>query len=150
MSASVTTKMTISLDGSRILVGRRACDDGFDVSDGVRQRRSAAWDKCKPVESVIAALHDLETGRQIWSIRATGDRASEHPAHALSDDGRYALVWLPSAPPRSLNALISMNDGKIVQTLPSPGGLYSMGFLHGGRTVWTHGQGVTAFYDVRA
>ncbi len=43
-----------------------------------------------------------------------------------------------------------MNDGKIVQTLPSPGGLYSMGFLHGGRTVWTHGQGVTAFYDVRA
>jgi hypothetical protein len=38
-----------------------------------------------------------------------------------------------------------MIDGKIVQTLPSRGGLYSMGFRHGGRTVWTHGQGVTAF-----
>ena len=141
------SKFTMSLDGSRVLVSRVACVGGFEsIGDG---RHGVTT--CKPVESAIASLHDVETGQEIWSIRATVSRPSYAPTPAISDDGNYALVELPTTVPRPLIALISMSDGKIVQTLPSPGGggLYSMGFLHGGRTVWTHGQGVTAFYDVR-
>jgi hypothetical protein len=58
---------------------------------------------------------------------------------------------LPSDQARLLVALISMNDGRIVQTLPVPrDNLDSMGFAHGGRTVWIHANGLTAFYNVRA
>lgn len=150
---SYGNRLAISPDGSRVLVGRQlVCEAGSAGIDDAQQRRTAFWnDKCKAVESDIAALHDLETGRQIWSIRATVNRASQVPAPAISDDGRYALVALPPDPPRSPIALISMNDGKIVQTLPSPGGgLDAMGFLQGGRTMWTHSFGMTVYYDVRA
>jgi hypothetical protein len=43
-----------------------------------------------------------------------------------------------------------LDDGKIVQMLPAPGGKYAIGFARGGRTVWTHAYGLTALYDVRA
>jgi hypothetical protein len=82
---------------SRILVGRRACDDGFDVSDGVRRRRSAAWDNASPVESVIAACMISKRGARFGAFVRV-DCVSQHPAPALSDDGRYALVGSPSAP----------------------------------------------------
>ena len=147
-------RLTISPDGSRVLVGRQlVCEGGFADADNAGQRRSGFQvPNCKPVESDIAALHDLETGRQIWKIRATVNRPSQVPTPAISDDGRYALVALPPDQPRSPIALISMNDGKVVQTLPSPpgSGLDSMGFLQGGRTVWTHSLGMTVYYDVRA
>lgn len=146
-------RLTISPDGSRVLVGRQlVCEAGVADSDNAGQRRTAFQvQNCKPVESDIAALHDLETGRQIWKIRAAVNRPSQVATPAISDDGRYALVALPPDQPRSPIALISMNDGKVVQTLPSPGeSVDSMGFLPGGRTVWTHSRGLTAFYDIRA
>lgn len=106
---------------------------------------------CKPVESVIAALHDLETGRQLWDVRATVYRTTSYPNPAISDDGRYALVGLPYKDAHSQIALISMDDGKIVQTFRSPSEIaLSMGFLQGGRGVWTHSNGVTVLYDLRA
>ena len=126
-------RLTISPDGSRVLVGRQlVCEAGVADSDNAGQRRTAFQvQNCKPVvESDIAALHDLETGRQIWKIRAAVNRPSQVGVPAISDDGRYALVALPPDQPRSPIALVSMNDGKVVQTLPSPGeSLNSMGFL---------------------
>ena len=43
--------------------------------------------------------------------------------------------------------LLSMTDGAIVQTIPAPAGSYTMGFVRGGRAVWTQGYGVAALYD---
>jgi hypothetical protein len=147
-------KMAISRDGSRLLVARLHCDGGYDdvrEHDGVLQRRPMQ-PPCKPVESVIAALHDLETGRQLWDVRAIVYQNALYPNPAISDDGRYALVGLPSKGPRSQIAVISMDDGKIVQTFWSPGQgqLNSIGFLQGGRGVWMHSEGVTVLYDLRA
>lgn len=129
-------------------MGRLACDPDYSVPG---TRRFMGPINCKPVETIVAALHDLETGRRIWSVRATVHRPSPVPTPAISDDERYALVGLPSDQARLLVALISMNDGRIVQTLPVPrDNLDSMGFAHGGRTVWIHANGLTAFYNVRA
>ncbi|MDB5599719.1 MAG: hypothetical protein JWN71_1763 [Xanthobacteraceae bacterium] len=144
-------KMAISRDGSRLLVTRLACDGGHDAvkDDGLLRRPMAP--PCKPVESVIAALHDLETGRQLWEIRETVYRTELYPNPAISDDGRYALVGLPYNPPDSKVALISMAEGSIVQTFQSPGqGLpNSLGFFQGGHGVWVHSHGVTALYSIR-
>jgi hypothetical protein len=146
-------KMTISRDGSRLLVARLHCDGGYGnvrQGDGIAQRRPVP-PSCKPVESVIAALHDLETGRKIWDIRAIVHRPALFPNPAISDDGRYAVVGLPYNGPHSQIALISMDDGKIVQTFRSPAqvSLNSIGFLQGGHGVWIHSDGVTVLYDLR-
>jgi hypothetical protein len=53
-------------------------------------------------------------------------------------------------------ALVSMDDGKILQTVPQPGGIYvtagtgshAMGFALGARQVWTTALGLTALYNV--
>jgi hypothetical protein len=146
--------MAIARDGSRLLVARLHCDGGYEdvpEHDGVLQRRPVQ-PRCKPVESVIAALHDLETGRQLWDVRAIVYQNALYPNPAISDDGRYALVGLPSNGSHSQIALISMDDGKIVQTFSSPGQvqLNSIGFLQGGRGLWMHSEGVTVLYDLRA
>ena len=144
-------KLAISRDGSNLLVARLHCDGGYDETrehDGMLER-APMWPPCKPVESVIAALHDLETGRRLWEVRATVPRTGSYPNPAISDDGRYALVGLPS---HSQLALISMDDGKIVQTFPSPGQGEpdSIGFFQGGRGVWIHRYGATVLYKLRA
>ncbi|NOJ48831.1 hypothetical protein [Bradyrhizobium archetypum] len=142
-------KIAISRDGSRLLVARQHCDGGYeDVSEPDALRRRPTTPPCKPVESVIAALHDLETGRQLWDVRATVHRKTQYPNPAISDDGRYALIGLPYKGSDSQIALISMNDGKTVQTFRPPGyALNSMGFLGGGRGVWIHGDGATDLYE---
>jgi hypothetical protein len=147
-------KIAISPDGSRLLVARLHCDGGYDDirKDDVILQRRPMQPPCKPVESVIAALHDLETGRQLWDVRATVYRNALYPNPAISGDGRYALVGLPYKDAHAEIALISMDDGKIVQTFRSPGegALNSIGFLEGGRGVWIHSNGATVLYDLRA
>ena len=106
---------------------------------------------CKPVEGVVAALHDLSTGRALWTVRATVRRPTPSITPAVSDDGSYALIALPYTGPHSQIALISMDDGRIVQTFRSPGpGFLNIGFLQGGRGAWVHSDGMTALYDLRA
>jgi hypothetical protein len=138
------SRMVLSPDGSRILVGRMLRTDGGFCG------RVGGCLPGRPVEGVLAALHDLKTGREIWALRATAIADFEFPSPAISPDGRYAMVGLMPGDVRPLIALISMNDGKTVQTLPAPGGAYAMGFANEGRTAWTHAYGVTALYDLRA
>ena len=142
-------KIAISRDGSRLLVTRQHCDGGYeDVKEDDALRRRPTSPPCKPVESIIAALHDLETGRKLWEVRATVHRPALYPNPAISDDGRYALIGLPYKGTDSQIALISMDDGKIVQTFRSPGhSLSSMGFLREGRGLWIHGYGETDLYQ---
>jgi hypothetical protein len=148
-------KMAISRDGSRLLLARLHCDAGGVGYDSNLQRGHSS-PPCKPVESVIAALYDLDTGRQLWDVRATVPRLDFYPNPAISEDGRYGLVGLPydGPGPHAQIALISMDDGKIVQRFRSlgPGSLNSIGFLQGDRGVWVRSDstGETALYDLRA
>ncbi|WP_316192611.1 MULTISPECIES: hypothetical protein [unclassified Bradyrhizobium] len=64
-------KMSISRDGSRLLVARLRCDGGYDEIEKYNFPRGRFSSSCKPVESVIAALYDVDTGHQIWEVRAT-------------------------------------------------------------------------------
>jgi hypothetical protein len=146
-------KMAISRDGTRLLVARLRCDGGYDEIEESNLQRRPPIPPCKPVEGVIAALYDLDTGRRLWDVRETVLRLNLYPNPAISEDGRYALVGLPyNAPPdpHPQVALISMEDGKIVQRFRSAGSgsLDSIGFLAGDRGVWVSSGGVTALYDL--
>ncbi|QOG17726.1 MULTISPECIES: hypothetical protein [Bradyrhizobium] len=152
-------KMVISRDGSRLLVARLRCDAGtVDVETGPPFRRRPLSPACKPVESVVAALYDLDTGHQLWDVRATVNRPGFYPNPAISEDGRYALVGLPyegTDAPAAI-ALVSMSDGKVVQRIRPPGSgpVDAIGFLGGDRGIWIHDyiEGSTALYafDSRA
>jgi hypothetical protein len=150
-------KMAISRDGSRLLVVRLHCDaGGVEYDNDLQRGQHSSRPRCKPVESIIAALYDLDTGRQLWNVRATVPRPDSYPNPAISEGGSYALVGLPyDAPgPHAQIALISMGDGKIVQRFrsPGPGSFNSIGFLQGDRGVWVRSDssGETALYDLRA
>ena len=139
----IGVRMVLSPDGSRVLVGRLLRTEG-----GVCYRAGSGCVPGRAVEGILAAVHDLGTGRALWTIRATVTADYEFPTPAISQNGRYALVGLVPADARPLIALVSMDDGKIVQTFPAPGGDYAMGFVRDGRSVWTHAYGLTALYDL--
>lgn len=136
-------RLAISPDGSRLLIGHLLRTDGGICG------RVGGCRPGRPVEGILADLRDLRSGQVLWSIRATVTADHEFSTPAISPDGRYALIGLVPQSERPLIALITMEDGKIVQTFPSPGGVYTMGFVRGGLTVWTHAYGLTALYDVR-
>ncbi|HZO46740.1 MAG TPA: hypothetical protein VFB68_12655 [Xanthobacteraceae bacterium] len=134
-------RMTLSPDGSRVLVARLLRTVGTIC---VRGRGCTLG---KPVEGVLAALHDVATGQPVWTIRTTATGDPEYPTPAISPDGRHALIGLFPTD-RAYFALVSMERGEILQTIPAPGGAYAIGFARDGRTVWAHAYGVTALYDV--
>jgi hypothetical protein len=136
-------RMVLSPDGSRVLVGQHLRTKG-----SVCYRANYGCVPGRAVEGILAAVHDLDTGRALWTIRATATADYEFPTPAISQNGRYALVGLMPTDARPLIALVFMDDGKIVQTFPAPGGDYAMGFMRGGRGVWTHAYGLTALYDL--
>lgn len=134
-------RMIMSPDGSAALVGRLLRTEG-GICGPIRGCTPG-----RPVEGVLAALHDVMTGQPRWAIRATVTNDYEFPTPAISPDGRYALIGLVPTD-RPYIAVVTMDRGEIVQTIPAPGGDYAMGFAREGRTVWTHAHGLTAFYEV--
>ena len=139
--------IVMSPDGSRVLVARF-----FGPMEMICERRPRpdCGTRGPPVEGVLAAMHDLEDGRLLWSIRATVSYRYEGPAPAISPDGRFALIELPPEGARPLIALVALEDGKIVQTIPAPSGYFGMGFARAGQSVWTHAHGLTALYDIQS
>jgi hypothetical protein len=84
-----------------------------------------------PVSGAIAELHEIATGRVLWSLQGTATNfASGHPP-AISPDGRYALLSMPPENGEEPTALVSMADGRVLQLLP-PG---TPGFYPDG-SVW--------------
>jgi hypothetical protein len=141
------SRMVLSRDGSRVLVGRLLRTEGGMCG------RMGGCTPGRPVEGILAALHDLTTGQALWTIRATAVDDYEFPTPAISQDGRYALVGLMPQRTNPQIALVSMDDGTVVQTFPVPGGIYvtgsyAMGFVRGGRAVWTSALGLTALYEL--
>ncbi|ANW04305.1 PD40 domain-containing protein [Bradyrhizobium icense] len=139
--------IVMSPDGSRVLVARFI---GPREMICERRPRPDCGTRDPPVEGVIAAMHDLEDGRLLWSIRATVSYKYEGPPPAISPDGRFALIELPPEGDRPLIALVALEDGRIVQTIPAPSGYFGMGFARDGQSVWTHAHGLTALYDVQS
>jgi hypothetical protein len=103
-----------------------------------------------PETGVIAALHELSTGKAIWTRTATTTKFEAYPWPAVSPDGKVALMGFPSPPEKPTNAaLISMIDGGVLQTLPNPwGSEYAVGFIRDGRSMWLRGGPTVAFYDL--
>jgi hypothetical protein len=98
---------------------------------------------------VLAALHDLETGRALWTynVRITLPGAGPNIPE-LSDDGRFALVLLPPSDtlPRSHVGLLSMRDGSVQQIFPVER-VISIGFARGSDRLWIRSDnGVTGVY----
>jgi hypothetical protein len=145
-AADFGNRIVMSPDGSHVLVGRQLRTAGAMICERKPDCSAAGH----PVEGILAAMHDLDNGRLIWSIRATVTADYEFPAPAISPDARFALIGLVPEGTRPLIALVALEDGRIVQTIPSPGGNYAMGFARAGLSVWTHSHGLTAVYDVQA
>ena len=102
------------------------------------------------VTGLLAALHDTRTGKAIWRIEATARQFESYPKPAISPDGRFALVGLPSevgGSPRA--ALLDLRDGGVLQTFHDPSHLdYAVGFTDGGRRAWISAGPIVALYDL--
>jgi hypothetical protein len=144
-AADFDSYIVMSPDGSRVLVGRLLRTKGAMICE----HKPGCGTAGRPVEGVLAAMHDLVDGRLLWSIRATVTYDYEFPSPAISPDARFALVGLVPEGAGPLIALVALEDGRIVQTIPAPSGRYAMGFARGGLSVWTHANGLTALYDVQ-
>jgi len=105
-----------------------------------------------PVKDTIAALVDTETGDTLWKVEATAREAwNTFGGTVISPTGEFALIALPSEGRRQMIALLSMNDGRILQRFsPSCSGCFtsSFGFTRGGGQMWIAAYGSLAFYNL--
>ncbi|WP_226635872.1 hypothetical protein [Novosphingobium profundi] len=139
-------------DGSHILAWRPLQPAGADIVAEC-YANCPVRPKPKPVEAILAALIDGKDGQKVWSLKARADEhwtASRGPT--VSPDGRHALIPLPSVDKRQILALLSMEDGRILQRFSlACSGCYpqSFGFTRGGRQMWIGVTNRLAFYDLR-
>jgi hypothetical protein len=137
-------RFSLTPDGAGILF---ACNLR---TDGAEHIRGGGTIPGKPVEGVLVALHDINTGRELWTIRATAVWDYTFPAPVICPDGGTALIGLmPKDGPPPIG-LISMKDGRILQTIPTLGVPCTLGFARRGKVVWLYSNGSTALYDVQA
>jgi hypothetical protein len=133
--------MVFAPGGSSLLVVRRLQPEGGVCIE------PRGCSRGRPVEGVLAALHDARTGAARWTIRGRVVVDSDFPMPAISPDGRYALIGLPVGEDLRI-ALLSMRNGAVLQLLPTQGrGAPSpaLGFQSSGR-LWLRTGNVTAFY----
>lgn len=86
-------RTTLTPDGGRVLVAR-GLSPGMVCSEGGPRR--GCYPMGPPVSGPFAALHDLQTGRALWTL--TGQAATSIPSiqPAISPDGRVAVIALPA------------------------------------------------------
>jgi hypothetical protein len=131
-------RIALTPDGNRLLISHPLSASGAicEEVDGV--------DPCpppRPVTGKLAELVDIETGRTIWEIGQTAKRFDGYEDPVISPDGRYAWLIYKRA------ALISMGDGKVIQTMPSFSESYSMSFGPAGR-FYIGSVGYVATYEI--
>jgi hypothetical protein len=102
-----------------------------------------------PVTGPLAALYDLRTRHVVWQIEATAAYFANGVDTAVSPDGRYAIINVPpnvnDGYPRA--ALISLADGKILQTFRGPwNSRCHSGFAADGRSFWLSGGTLFVVY----
>jgi len=136
--------LVLSPDGSRVLVARQFKQQG-SIPCAPSQSGRCVFPTA-PM-AALAELHDLDSGKVIWTMRERVKIKVELSRPAISPDGRFALVAFPAGDHVGA-AVVGMEDGRVRQELPSGGPRFTFGFARGGQTAWTYGTSVTAFYDV--
>ncbi len=100
-----------------------------------------------PQTGVVAALHDLKTGKALWTLNATASHPSGYPAPAISHDAKFAIIGMPEERNVPRFALISLRDGRILRTLRGVWNSgHAIGFTNDGRRFWISGGSSVAMY----
>lgn len=102
-----------------------------------------------PVTGTVADLRDVNTGQILWSLEGTAANFSRSLKPAISKDGTLALISLPMSDGAASVALISMQDGRILQRLDGiPTVVEGLGFGNDDRTVWLSGLDMVLTYQL--
>ncbi|WP_421855037.1 YncE family protein [Novosphingobium sp.] len=134
----VVAEAAIMPDGSALLIARALSANGPICEHNPECPPPA------PQTGVVAELKSLSTGAVQWRITGTATAFSNPDPPAISPDGRYALITLPrlAGSGGANTALISMEDGRILQTIRNPwSSACAMGFTPDGRRAWVSGDG---------
>jgi hypothetical protein len=103
-----------------------------------------------PSSGVIAELREIRSGKVIWSVTGTAPMFSNDGMPAISPNGRYALISMPTSYQGETAALIEMASGKILHRIPSSGAFHSrFGFSSDSRSAWVSGYSRLAEYRIR-
>lgn len=107
--------IALSPDGLQLLVARPLQPGGLTIA--CAGGACPASEPPIPVEGPVAELYDVETREILWTLsgRAT-ERRGDNARAVISPDGRYALIGMPAKEERRLIALVSMENGEVIQT----------------------------------
>lgn len=137
------TPFALTPDGGGVLVMRNLS------ATGVICEFNANCPLPTPASGAIAELHDLRTGKLIWSLDGTAKTFSRTSRPAISPDGRYSLVPMPYGDGGATTALVAMASGRILQMIPNPStGECAVGFSPDGREAWISGLGTVMRYRI--
>lgn len=142
--AHATSPFTVTPDLKNVLIMRNLS------ATGVICEHDPNCPPPTPVKGVIAELRSLDTGKPVWTMNGIATNFSSSVKPAISPDGRYALISLP--PNQHVGetiALISLQDGSVIQSLPLPSTCRKVGFHRDGRTVWFSGGNWIGIYQLR-
>ena len=110
-------------------------------------RNSTSCPPPTPVTGPVAGLVDVKTGRARWQLRGTAESFEHYPEPVISPDGRYALIGIPRRDGHDV-ALISLVNGKILQTLPGIWSEWSVAFGADSRHFFVTGGSFVASYKI--
>jgi hypothetical protein len=130
--------VAITPDGSSLLIARALSASGFICE------HNPNCPPPTPQTGVVAELQSLASGEVLWRLTGTATTFSNPDPPAISPSGRYALITLPrkAFTAGASTALISMEDGHILQTVTNPwSSECAMGFTRDGRRAWVSGGG---------
>lgn len=150
------SSIVLSPDGSKLLVNLVLQPNGMQVFDCDRGRNYIR--ECSPpptpVTGTIAELIDLKTQKGIWQVPARATVFwSQRTNPAISPDGRFALVEMPSDDNQRIIGLISMADGKLLEQFAGShtGSMpIDFGFMTDGKHAWVMCNGIFIRYRMTA
>lgn len=146
------SSILLSPDGSKLLVNHVLQPNGMQVFDCDRGRNYIR--ECTPpptpVAGTIAELIDVKTQKGIWQVPARATVFwSQRTNPAISPDGRFALVEMPSDDNQRIIGLISMTDGKVLEQFAAShtGSMpIDFGFMADGKHAWVMCNGIFLRY----
>jgi len=104
---------------------------------------------CPPpriVTAKYAELVDIETGKTLWERTGTSNHFGSGLEPAISPNGRYALAGIPEQNGHTIG-LISMSDGRVLQTVPSIWSSWTYDFTDN-RHFYVSGGSFVASYEI--
>jgi hypothetical protein len=138
------TPYTLSPDGRSVLIMR-----GLSAT-GIICEHNPKCPPPTPSSGVIAELREIRSGKVIWSVTGTALIFSNDGMPAISPNGRYALISMPTSRQGETAALIEMASGKILHRIPTSGAAHSkFGFSSDTRIAWVSGYSRLAEYRIR-